>query len=439
MSRNRNRSSSSSHEITKRDVKDLLDGIKNGSEIEELFMTENCPSMGQIIVGTHGIDLNDVSEAVNFMNYLKNVENYTVDGHFKIKHLKKITGMIGMPSSEGSIHDINEEKSNMKSIRNMKKDLVVKVIPDVSIDDPRNPFVIESLATFLATSVTSDNSVSVYGAFVCNGIGYTIMEKLDGTFTEFRKIMKRKLTMNDAENVVFQVLVSLHAVQSNFRMVHHDLHLDNIMIKKIPKSRKLVYNVNGTEYEIKNRGFIVKLIDFGYATFTFNEKRFHRVDFTEKDMVSTGYGKWDHSYSNSYDIIFFLKRLVSQIPIIRDNLTSQIGSLYVTLISDRAFSEKEDGMNLNKEWTILNRTLRPFGKIPSFSALTAFSKFDTEQVIRIGKFKTSFGSSPSFRSSSRSSSNGRKSSTSLTPGKTPKTPTTPTPRARSKSKTPTPK
>lgn len=71
---------------------------------------------------------------------------------------------------------------------------------------------------------------------------------------------------NIIQNILFQIYVGLYSLQKYFNMTHHDLHIGNILFKKIPLDNKYIkYRIDKQDYYLPNLGFMVTLWDFGYA------------------------------------------------------------------------------------------------------------------------------------------------------------------------------
>ena len=340
------------------DLQTVTRAIGDGKPVIELFKTENCPTLDQLIVGkmkaSKVFPVNGLRDDIIYES-----EDYYDSGMvLEYTQLKKDIGMIGKASSEATIHDIDEKKSKFVTDRGIKKQLVVKVsLFPVNVKDESDPFYIESLASFLLAQDDVINFTSMHGSFVCGGLGYMIMEKFDGTLSEAKKIIGRDMSEDDdVRNMYFQVLASLHYMQVKYKMVHHDLHGDNVMLQKVKKGGYFKYNINGKEYKIKNLGFVVKIIDFGFATFTFRKKRYYRSDMEKYQTIENG--NYSTKFDKAYDVMYTTLML-------DDTLESDITEKAVDIIfesGDKMTSDRK--FDKNKQWT-LTKNHRPYGKLPS--------------------------------------------------------------------------
>lgn len=66
-------------------------------------------------------------------------------------------------------------------------------------------------------------------------------------------------------NVLFQIMISLYALQKYFGMLHTDFHLDNILVQNTKPGGYWKYRINGLNYYIPNIGFQILINDFGFA------------------------------------------------------------------------------------------------------------------------------------------------------------------------------
>ena len=66
-------------------------------------------------------------------------------------------------------------------------------------------------------------------------------------------------------NVLFQIMISIIAIQKFFNMVHTDLHLDNILVQIVKPGGYWVYKLNDIKYYLPNLGFAILLHDFGFS------------------------------------------------------------------------------------------------------------------------------------------------------------------------------
>lgn len=95
-----------------------------------------------------------------------------------------------------------------------------------------------------------------------------VLEKADESLRKYLLGKKYTISLNDYKCILFQILYSLEKAQSKFQFVHHDLHLDNIMIKNLTNIMKeTVYYVNGKRFSCKVP-YMIKITDFGLSRIT---------------------------------------------------------------------------------------------------------------------------------------------------------------------------
>ncbi len=66
-------------------------------------------------------------------------------------------------------------------------------------------------------------------------------------------------------SILFQVLSSILTLQTNFNLVHYDLHKGNIMLQEVPAESMITYTIDDTNYQVPTFGSLCKIIDFGLA------------------------------------------------------------------------------------------------------------------------------------------------------------------------------
>lgn len=112
---------------------------------------------------------------------------------------------------------------------------------------------------------------------------------------------KQVHTNDEWYSVFFQILYSLLTLDKYFGMIHGDLHAGNIIIKKIPSGGTWKYKINDKVYSIKNLGYQVCIIDFGYAYIP--EKI--GVDWYYNDVFSN-INKLDIEFFDVYKVLLWI-------------------------------------------------------------------------------------------------------------------------------------
>ena len=124
-------------------------------------------------------------------------------------------------------------------------------------------------------------------------------------------------------NLIFQTLFAMSVLQRTCNFKHHDLHANNVFIKKVDENlmfrnqflrdfTHFHYHCDGADFYLPNCGYIVKIGDFGMASLDVTGKRLQRSDIdTFNDNVDK-WGRWTSEFvhEEGYDT----QLLTSDIP-----------------------------------------------------------------------------------------------------------------------------
>ena len=102
-------------------------------------------------------------------------------------------------------------------------------------------------------------------------------------FDKFSKKMSERWI-----SILYQLCVALAVAQESFGFVHNDLHYRNIMLESTAYET-ITYTVNGNQTTIKTYGVLVKIIDFGRATFIQDGVYFLGSAFETSNEAGTQY------------------------------------------------------------------------------------------------------------------------------------------------------
>jgi hypothetical protein len=168
-----------------------------------------------------------------------------------------------------------------------------------------NEFVSESLCHILLTDLVAKkltpHLVMAFRALRHDKDGYLIQERISATIVEELE-ENPKLTCRDMASLYLQVFVTLHVLQHACGFKHHDLHLDNVFLKRIDDSMKwkgeslknathFSYELGDAVLTVPNCGYIVKIGDFGFSSLNVFGRRIQRMSMhTPK---SAKWGDWD--------------------------------------------------------------------------------------------------------------------------------------------------
>ena len=96
------------------------------------------------------------------------------------------------------------------------------------------------------------------------------IEKLVQTLED---LLDEKIEEDLLISCFFQISFALTYLQKHFQFTHNDLHINNIMYAETT-TKYLYYKYNNIYYRVPTYGKIFKIIDYGRAIFTFNNKVF---------------------------------------------------------------------------------------------------------------------------------------------------------------------
>jgi len=113
-----------------------------------------------------------------------------------------------------------------------------------------------------------------------------VLEKCEDTFDSL--LEKDELSTDELESAIFQIITILYTYQKVFQFTHNDLHTNNIMYTKTNKTH-IVYTIKNKTYKIPTFGKIYKIIDFGRAIYTYQNKLMCSDSFSTNGTAYTQY------------------------------------------------------------------------------------------------------------------------------------------------------
>lgn len=145
----------------------------------------------------------------------------------------------------------------------------------------------------------------------CNNDLQLYIEKIDtalDTFlipNQFKQLMGREITKVDIVSMFLQTLMGI-VYMNDLGIIHNDMKLDNIFVKKTGLTNPFKYNVYGNRYTVPNTGFTIKIGDFGLAT-KYSNKQIGRDEIlkaeSNKEYTCAGY---TNTFNGTYDLQVFL-------------------------------------------------------------------------------------------------------------------------------------
>lgn len=168
-------------------------------------------------------------------------------------------------------------------------------------------FVSESLCHILLTDLVvnaiTPHVVMAFRSIQHEHTGYLIQERISSTIDEALE-ENPKLTCRDMCAMYLQIFITLHVLQDSCGFKHHDLHLDNVFVKRIDDSvtwngvslktaTHFSYELSdGVVLTIPNCGYIVKIGDFGMSSLNIYGRRVQRLSM-DTYKSSARWGDWD--------------------------------------------------------------------------------------------------------------------------------------------------
>jgi hypothetical protein len=220
--------------------------------------------------------------------------------------------------------ELNDFKLDIQELEfdESKRPTNIEIDSNIEIDNLLNFTEIDDQHTF--SEIIDDNNTFKYCVLNNFPTQLIFMEKLEFTLDDL--IEKKDYTITDKEwkSILFQICFGLSVAQKSYAFVHNDLHSQNIMFIST-KEEFLFYEYNSKYYKVPTFGKIVKIIDFGRATFEYNNDIYFSSVFDEGGDAE---GQYDYPEDNNYNNCkikpnpsFDLSRLASTIIEHFDNTT----------------------------------------------------------------------------------------------------------------------
>ncbi len=212
----------------------------------------------------------------NFDNSLDNINNLDIQElEFDSTNFSQIE-----PSKESSV-DPSKESSVEPSI-------------EPSIESLLNITEIDNYHNF--SEIIDDNNTFKYCVLNNFPTQLIFMEKLEFTLDDLIENNEYTISNQEWNSILFQICFGLAVAQKSYSFVHNDLHSQNIMFVKT-KEEFLFYEYNSKYYKVPTFGKIAKIIDFGRATFEYNNDIYFSSVFDEGGDAE---GQYDYPEDNNY-------------------------------------------------------------------------------------------------------------------------------------------
>ena len=181
----------------------------------------------------------------------------------------------------------------LDTLEDLNETYVVNKV-DKSSDHEINDFVKHISANDSFEDIIENNNTFKY----CNLQDYPVQllftEKLDMTLDD---LIESDYTISATEwkSILFQICFGLAVAQKAHDFVHNDLHSSNIMFKKTDE-KYLYYKYDNKCFKIPTFGKITKIIDYGRATFKYDNTIYFSAVF---DVNGDAEGQYDYPEENS--------------------------------------------------------------------------------------------------------------------------------------------
>lgn len=152
------------------------------------------------------------------------------------------------------------------------------VVKDKRLTNAAHPseFKILKMVRTLLNDKHTPNFPYTYGMSICDGCTINNMRGITRTgscYTTFMELEGGDMTglintSNSAlqRSLLYQMLIAVHCMHEKYGIVHNDIKMPNILIRKVPADKDYFkYVVDGTIFMVPNEGYIALISDFGMA------------------------------------------------------------------------------------------------------------------------------------------------------------------------------
>ena len=192
-------------------------------------------------------------------------------------------------------------------------------------DNALNEVLVNAVLQHLLTNSVTPHLLHVHKMYYHPRDGASMcMEKFDYNLDEFAQRRSWTWTLEKMGVIVFQALHALYVLQTAVQFKHHDLHDQNVALVRITEdmtfrgqslsaASHFVYTVDDQTYYVPNIGYLVKIVDMGFASVTVGGRRMQRVDMNHFNDKPSSYGYWDAQFEGkrSYDVQVLLSKFIT--------------------------------------------------------------------------------------------------------------------------------
>ena len=264
-----------------------VNGFKHGIQVYDSFMNikENCE-----------INIVDDFEYLCDSNYFNDHLNKTFK--FKDPNIHSLFSNLKKPPIELSEETVVIDYDTLEDI-----DVIEHKLVDISMDLIHEKDT-ESYSSDESSESESDGDSNYSTESCSNESNDSVMDELILVIHKMpsQNILLEKCTdtldslfESDDINIeqltssIFQTVLMLYVYQNVYNFTHNDLHTNNIMYVETTEEF-LYYKIKGQFYKVPTYGKLYKLIDFGRAIYTYQDKRLCSDSFSSN---GTAHGQYN--------------------------------------------------------------------------------------------------------------------------------------------------
>lgn len=298
---------------------EVLKIVDTRKSIVEFLTKEStlCPLIGSEI---KMVEIGDGTQGIIF--------NITFPGMGNKKYVAKlISPLLGIDQNTGEKVRAERTESSVKCLSSEAYEFPktngdgVVVIPAESYlcdDETYSEYVLSVLVSEMYRKGECINFIDTFDFATCNSPifkQYIFMDKIDDVLMKMTKCAFPESQPEVGMGACIQILFAIASYQQ-YKIVHGDLHLDNIFIEYITPETKFggnllseadyfYYEIGGQRVYLSYTPYIIKIGDWGLSC------KYSEPMVLNAYTVATGYDKWIPNYYNeTYDAILALGRCV---------------------------------------------------------------------------------------------------------------------------------
>jgi hypothetical protein len=144
-----------------------------------------------------------------------------------------------------------------------------------------------------------------------------IVPKYDATLSELRE--RNILNLEDYRSIIFQILYTLFILQRKYGFMHNDLHIQNILMKKVPGQPRV--DGKSRDYKVDEYTFQVPEIEWIPIMWDFEDSRCHKVPELMENLKTDNVPDVPPDWCPYYDVHFLL---ISIIDVCKESVPEEI-------------------------------------------------------------------------------------------------------------------